>query len=88
MGHVSYFIHTGGPSFFLTGDAAWVEENYRIPVRKGWLPHHLVEADREAQKGSLERIHRLYRSEKDLLIVPCHDGKVLTDERLAPYILR
>jgi len=86
-GHVSYFIHTGGPSFFLTGDTAWVEENYRIPVRKGFFPHHLVEADRKAQADSLDRIHRLYRERGDLLFVPCHDGKVLTDERLAPYLL-
>jgi glyoxylase-like metal-dependent hydrolase (beta-lactamase superfamily II) len=88
LGHVSYFIHTGGQSFFLTGDTAWVEENFQVPVRKGWLPHRLVEADREAQQDSLDRIHRLYRNRADLLIVPCHDGKVLTDDRLKPYILQ
>jgi glyoxylase-like metal-dependent hydrolase (beta-lactamase superfamily II) len=86
-GHVSYFIHTGDRSFFLTGDAAWVKENYELPVRKGWLAHTFVEADKAAQKDSLARIHRLSQDRKDLWIVPGHDGAVLTDETLKPYLL-
>jgi len=86
-GHVSYFIHTGDRSLFLTGDAAWVEENYRIPERKGWMAHTFVESDKEAQKETLDRIHSLHRDRKDLLIVPGHDGKILTDETLRPYLL-
>jgi len=87
VGHVSYFVHTGDRIFFLTGDAAWVEENYREPARKGWFAHHFVEADRRAQQDTLRKIHTLYRERPDVLMVPGHDGGVLTDESLKPYVL-
>jgi len=87
VGHVSYFVHTGHRTFFLAGDAAWVEENYREPTRKGWFAHTFVDADRRAQKDTLLRIHTLYREWPDVLMVPGHDGGVLTDESLMPYVL-
>ncbi len=87
VGHVSYFLHTGERVFFITGDAAWVEENYREPARKGWFAHTFVDADRRAQVDTLRRIHTLYRERPDVLIVPGHDGGVLTDEALMPYVL-
>jgi len=87
-GHVSYFIHTGDRSFFLTGDAAWVAENYQQPARKGWMAHTFVESDKQAQQDTLDRLHRLYLDRGGLLMVPGHDGAVLADEALRPYVLQ
>ncbi len=86
-GHVSYFINTGIRRFFLTGDTAWVEDNFQRPARKGWLTHMVVEDDRKAQRDSLNRIHELYREQKDLVIIPGHDARTAEDERLKPYLL-
>jgi hypothetical protein len=74
-------------SFFLTGDVAWVEENYSHPARKGWLALMLVEADRDAQRDSLDRTHTLYQTRKDLIVVSGHDGRMLEDQRLRQYVV-
>jgi glyoxylase-like metal-dependent hydrolase (beta-lactamase superfamily II) len=87
-GHVSYFVHTGEESFFLTGDTAWVEENYVLPARKGLLAHMLLEADRKAQKDSLARIHYLYTIQRDLIFISGHDGKVIEDPRLRRFVVQ
>ena len=86
-GHVSYFINTGNRSFFITGDTAMVKENFERPVRKGWLTHMIVEADRKKQKDSLDRIHSLYKTRKDLIIIPGHDAAVMEDDRLKGYVV-
>jgi len=87
-GHVSYMVQAGEKSFFLTGDAAWVEENYTVPSRKGLFAHLLVEEDRGAQRDSLARVHSLYKSRPDVCFLSGHDGRLLNDPRLAPHIVR
>ena len=72
---------------FLTEDTAWLEENFTQPVRKGWLTHMIVEADREKQKDSLERIHSLYETRPDLILIPGHDAAILKDDRLKEYVV-
>ncbi len=86
-GHVSYLVDTGDRSFFITGDAAWVEENYRTPCRKGLLAHFLVEHNRTAQRDSLERIHTLYTNRKDIYFLAGHDSRILSHAHLAPYLV-
>lgn len=65
-----------GRRFFLTGDTAWVADNYRTPVPKGRLARRLGEFDEQAVWENLLRIRKLAELAPDIIIIPGHDPQV------------
>lgn len=71
-GHLSLFLNLpSGKRFLLAGDVAWVEENVRRPVRKGWPMRWLFEPC--WNDGPLRQVHALSQRIPELTIIPFHD---------------
>lgn len=71
-GHLSLFLNLpSGKRFLLAGDVAWVEENLRRPVRKGWPMRWLFEPC--WNDGPLQQVHALSKRLPELRIIPFHD---------------
>jgi glyoxylase-like metal-dependent hydrolase (beta-lactamase superfamily II) len=76
-GHQSLLVTTeSGRRVLLTGDAVWVEENYRKPAPKSWIVAHLEESDADQAWASTLAIRRFAEENPEALIVPGHDPKV------------
>jgi N-acyl homoserine lactone hydrolase len=77
-GHQSLLVTTGsGKRVLLTGDAAWVRENYLWPAPKSLLVR-LAEESSEAWASTLA-IHDFAERNPDVLIIPGHDPHLWKD---------
>lgn len=63
-----------GPRFALIGDLAWQQEGITKPAERPWLPRVLVDADAQIVRKQLAHLHRLYKRDPNLVIVPAHDA--------------
>lgn len=75
-GHQSLLVTLGsGKGILLTGDAVWLQENYRKPAPKGWFIRHFEEDAGQAWKTTL-KIREFAQKNPDVLIIPGHDPYV------------
>ncbi len=72
-GHQSVLVTvSSGKKVLITGDAAWVKENYEGPAPKAWFIRFLEE-DSQKTWESLIRIKVFHEQNPDVLILPGHD---------------
>jgi len=72
-GHQSVLVTlSSGRKVLITGDAAWVKENYEWPAPKSWLVRSLEE-DQKKTWESLLRIKKFHEQNPNALIFPGHD---------------
>lgn len=84
-GSIVAFIATpDGKRYALIGDAAWQREGVELPAEKPWVARQ-VDADREATRAMLIRLHQIKATMPGLIIVPAHDARAwATLPKLAP----
>jgi N-acyl homoserine lactone hydrolase len=76
-GSIIAFIHLAdGRRYALIGDLVWQKEGIDLPAERPWLPRRLVDADAEAVRGLIVRMHQLQRALPGLVVVPAHDRRV------------
>ncbi len=70
------FEGSDGRPVLLAADACWVSDCYRL----NRLPHRVtgILHDLPAYQATLQRLHRLWQDEPELLILPCHCPETAT----------
>ncbi len=66
--------HVEGRRLLFIGDATWSLDGVRLPSHRPAAARELVDMDDEAMERTLGRLHRLANSDRELIIVPAHDG--------------
>lgn len=78
-GATSYLVQSNnGKRWLFVGDAAWVAENYQVPVPKGRLVRKLVDHDHAQTSDTLGRLHALFALGK-VPLVTAHDQRTWQD---------
>ncbi len=78
-GSTSYLVQSNnGKRWLFVGDAAWVAENYQVPVPRGWLVRKLVDQDQAQTADTLGRLHALFTLGK-VPLVTAHDQRSWQD---------
>lgn len=74
------FIHApDGRSYALIGDLAWQHEGVDLPAERPWISRMLVDRDAAAVREQLVHLHLLKVAMPDLVIVPAHDRRVMSN---------
>jgi glyoxylase-like metal-dependent hydrolase (beta-lactamase superfamily II) len=73
VGSLMVLVNLAGGSVLYTGDAAWVDENWRDPVPKGFLARTVVETDWRAGMDALWRVRAWAARNPDLRVIAGHD---------------
>jgi glyoxylase-like metal-dependent hydrolase (beta-lactamase superfamily II) len=60
----------------IIGDASWTKEGIDWPAEKPWLARRMVDHDAAKVRELLVLLHRLARTDPEMLIVPAHDRRV------------
>lgn len=81
-GSLMVLVNTAEHSWLFTGDAAWVDANWREPIPKGGLPRSLVEVDWREGMDTLWRLNAL-STRADLTIVSGHEPTNV--QRMRPW---
>lgn len=73
VGSLMVLVNLAGGSVLYTGDAAWVDANWRDPVPKGFLARTFVERDWRKGMDALWRIRAWAHHNPDLMVIAGHE---------------
>lgn len=73
VGSLMVLVNLAGGSALYLGDAAWVDENWREPVPKGFLARKVVERDWKGGMDALWRVRAWADRNPDLLVIAGHE---------------
>ena len=73
VGSLMVLVNLAGGSVLYTGDAAWVGDNWRHPVPKGFLARTFVEQDWRAGMDAMWRVRAWAAQNPDLMVIAGHD---------------
>lgn len=71
---IAFLTPPSGPRFALIGDLAWQQEGFTLPAERPWLPRTFADSDGAIVRKQLAHLHRLYKHDPNLVIVPAHDA--------------
>jgi N-acyl homoserine lactone hydrolase len=77
VGSLMVLVNLAGGSVLYTGDAAWVDENWRDPVPKGFLARNLVERDWRQGMDAMWRVRAWAVQNPDLMVIAGHEPRNL-----------
>ncbi len=72
-GHISVLVNLFGDSYLITGDTAWVDENWKGPTPKGWLARTILEDDWKKTVENAYRIRDWDQRYPELKIISGHE---------------
>lgn len=72
-GHTLVLLNLPGGSFLFLGDAAWVDENWQLPMPKGAAMRRLAETDWRAAHDVCWRVKAWAEADPDLVVVAGHE---------------
>ena len=76
-GSLGMFVNLpNGRRYFFIGDVSWTREGIEWPAEKPWLLRRTVDSQPADVRRLLVQIHRLALEDRDLVVVPAHDGRV------------
>lgn len=73
VGSLMVLINLAGGSVLYTGDAAWVDENWRDPAPKGWLARAVIERDWKLGMDAMWRVNAWTRRNPELRVIAGHE---------------
>lgn len=76
-GSIATFVNTSdGKRYVLSGDTAWMIEGVNIPAERPWLARDMVDHNTAVIRKNLVTLHKLRKSNPELVFVPAHDLRV------------
>jgi Zn-dependent hydrolases, including glyoxylases len=74
-GSVGLFLKSKGAEYFFVGDLTWNRKALLTGKHKFFLASKIVDQDRKELLKTLNKVKKLAEENKDLIIVPAHDGE-------------
>lgn len=79
-GHVAVFVTLpSGTRYVFVGDLVWMREGLTRPAERPLIARMLVDHDPAEVRDGIRRINALMRAHPELVAVPAHDQRVLTE---------
>lgn len=76
-GSVIIFVNvSSGKRYAIIGDLVWLIEGIQRPAERPWISRNLVDENRKEIKELLVKMHKISKSNPELIIVPVHDAGV------------
>ncbi|MGH1353197.1 MAG: MBL fold metallo-hydrolase [Methyloligellaceae bacterium] len=76
-GSIAAFVNTSdGKHYALIGDTAWQTEGVSLPAERPWMARNMVDVHTQRIRENLVTLHKIKKSNPDLIIVPAHDMRI------------